>query len=560
MNRSCQARWAPLVCMLLSLLSCRPDAITPDLGPAVPDAWVELVKAYDEGREYVGTTVVGSFAKVFFIGASVVVPKSDFVIEDCSGGVEPRTVSYDAATGMWLLDGVSSGVSRSNGRVEESLPVYACFNEKELVLYAANGDVLRFDNIYYQEPSPDPGPGPEPPKPGIPYEIPRIYITTQGQAPVQDKENYVPGTIRVVDPSCTFADSADFEAPMKIRGRGNSTWGMPKKPYKIKLEEKHKILGVPKDKEWCLLANYDDKSLLRNIVAMEISRRLGFSWTPRMVSVEMWFNGAYQGVYTFSEHKKVSKNRVNIDVATPGDNTGEGLTGGYYLEFENESINEPCWFKTDRYGVTLMYHEPEEPTAEQQAWLRDYVNAFETTLWSLGHTDRGPVNYADYIDVRSFINYYILEELAKDPDANFRKSTFITKERGKKLELYHVWDFDITFGNCNYWGNGLIPGDFLLKNLVWYERLFNKDPEWRKAVKARWNEMYDTLASIPEYIDAQVKLLDGAQDRNFERWPILGIYVWPNAVWYNTYQEEVDYLKTFYLRRLWWLNDEINKF
>jgi hypothetical protein len=279
-----------------------------------------------------------------------------------------------------------------------------------------------------------------------------------------------------------------------------------------------------------------------------------------MVSVEMWFNGAYQGVYTFSEHKKVSKNRVNIDVATPGDNTGEGLTGGYYLEFENESINEPCWFKTDRYGVTLMYHEPEEPTAEQQAWLRDYVNAFETTLWSLGHTDRGPVNYADYIDVRSFINYYILEELAKDPDANFRKSTFITKERGKNLELYHVWDFDITFGNCNYWGNGLIPGDFLLKNLVWYERLFNKDPEWRKAVKARWNEMYDTLASIPEYIDAQVKLLDGAQDRNFERWPILGIYVWPNAVWYNTYQEEVDYLKTFYLRRLWWLNDEINKF
>ncbi len=72
--------------------------------------------------------------------------------------------------------------------------------------------------------------------------------------------------------------------------------------------------------------------------------------------------------------------------------------------------------------------------------------------------------------------------------------------------------------------------------------------------------MYDTLASIPEYIDAQVKLLDGAQDRNFERWPILGIYVWPNAVWYNTYREEVDYLKTFYIQRLWWLNDEINKF
>ena len=206
-----------------------------------------------------------------------------------------------------------------------------------------------------------------------------------------------------------------------------------------------------------------------------------------------------------------------------------------------------------------MYHEPENPTPEQQAWFKDYLNAFESTLWALGHTDRGPTGYADYIDVRSFVNYYILEELCKDPDANFRKSTFITKERGKKIELYHVWDFDITLGNCNYWGNGLIPGDFVLKGCVWYERLFGKDRAWIDAVKARWNEVYDSLTTIPEYIDKQVELLDGAQDRNFQRWQILGTYVWPNAVWYATYPEEIDYLKTFYLQRLYWLNDAINK-
>lgn len=352
---------------------------------------------------------------------------------------------------------------------------------------------------------------------------------------------------------------------MAIKGRGNTTWGMPKKPYKIKLSEKAKILGMPKDKEWVLLANYDDKTLLRNIVAMEISKRLGFSWTPGMVSVEMYFNGSYEGVYTFTEHKKVSKHRVNITVATPEDNTGEGLTGGFYLEFENESINEPYYFTTQRYGVTLMCHEPEEPTAEQRAYLEDYFRKFEDTLNALGHDDRGEKNYYDYIDVNSFVNYYILEELAKDPDANFRKSTYITKDRGKKLELYHVWDFDITFGNCNYWGNWenkttqQLAEDFVLKGCVWNNRLFGKnDEQWIKAVKARWNAMYSQLETIPDFIDEQVILLNGSYNKNFERWPILGQYVWPNAVWYSTYDDEINYLIDFYTRRLEWLNREIN--
>lgn len=538
------------------LSACGPNTITPEeeTQPVeeieVPQSWLEIVRFYQEGKDYLGATTASGTVKLFFDGTYVSVSPTDCPIEDCSGGLKPKELSFDAATREWFVGGTGSGIYRTGGATEACLPVYGWFNEKELELYAANGAKLHFDNINFTEP-----PGPQ----TSTYQIPRVYITTQGGAPVVDKENYVPGTIRIEDPSLAFADSVVFEAPMKIRGRGNSTWGMPKKPYKIKLEEKAKILGMPKDKEWCLLANYSDKSLLRNIVSMEISRRLGFRWTPGMVSVEMWFNGAYQGVYSFSEHKKVAKDRVNIEVATAGDNSGEGLTGGFYLEFENETIDEPCWFKTERYGVTLMFHEPEQPTAEQQAWMKDYVNAFETTLWSLGHTDRGPTNYADYIDMRSFVDYYILEELAKNPDANFRKSTYLTKERGKKMEIYHVWDFDLTFGNCNYWGNGLIPGNFLLKDAVWYERLFGKDPEWVQAVKTRWNEMYDTLSTIPAYIDTQVALLDGSQKRNFDRWQILGIYVWPNAVWYNTYEDEIDYFKTFYTQRLHWLNEEINR-
>jgi len=397
------------------------------------------------------------------------------------------------------------------------------------------------------EPQTDPEPETDPEPQPKPYSIPKIHIWTDGAAPVQSKTEYVSGCIKVEDPLKYFSDVDILEAPILIRGRGNSTWGMPKKPYKIKFEEKQSVLGIHKDKEWVLLANYSDKSLLRNIVAMELSRRLGFSWTPTMISVELWMNDEYQGVYSFTEHKKVSKHRVNIS------------EDGVYMEFENESINEPCYFKTGRYGVTLMFHEPENPSEALQKEVKDFVNAFESTLYALGHDDRGAKNYQDYIDVDSFVNYYILNELCKDPDANFRKSTFLTKEKDGKLELYHVWDFDITLGNCDYWGEGFYPYDFLLKGCVWYNRLFGKDSTWVKAVKDRFNEIYPELSTIPDYIDEQVTLLDSSQDRNFERWPILGKKVWPNAVWPGTYEAEIAYLKKFYTQRLEWLKVEINK-
>jgi len=397
------------------------------------------------------------------------------------------------------------------------------------------------------DPETDPDPESDPDPQPRPYSIPKIHIRTDGGAVVQSKTEYISGSIKIEDPLKYFSDVDVLEAPILIRGRGNSTWGMPKKPYKIKFEEKQKVLGIHKDKEWVLLANYSDKSLLRNIVAMELSRRLGFSWTPTMISTEVWMNDQYQGVYVFTEHKKVSKHRVNIS------------EDGIYMEFENESINEPCYFKTDRYGVTLMFHEPENPSEKLQKEVEDFVNAFESTLYALGHDDRGAKNYQDYIDVDSFVNYYILNELCKDPDANFRKSTFLTKEKDGKLELYHVWDFDITLGNCDYWGEGFYPYDFLLKGCVWYNRLFGKDSTWVEAVKARFNEIYPELTTIPDYIDEQVTLLDSSQDRNFERWPILGKKVWPNAVWPGTYEEEIAYLKKFYTQRLEWLKVEINK-
>ena len=138
-----------------------------------------------------------------------------------------------------------------------------------------------------------------------------------------------------------------------------------------------------------------------------------------------------------------------------------------------------------------------------------------------------------------------------------RKSTYLTKEKGKPLEMYHVWDFDITLGNCNY-TNFEKPDGWQMRYVKWYNQLFF-DPEFKAAVKARWNELLPKLRQVPLFADRQRALMAGAEDRNFERWDILGTYVWPNYYWFPTYQEEYDFLMRFYTERLDWLDRKINQ-
>lgn len=400
-----------------------------------------------------------------------------------------------------------------------------------------------------EKPEPKPEPEPEP----VPYSIPVVRLTTENAAEIVSKEDYLNGTIRVEDPSKHFSDVDVYEGTMRIRGRGNSTWGMPKKPYRIKLDEKASLFGLAPEKDWVLLANYSDKTLMRNIVAMELSRICGMKWTPTLISVDVYLNDEYMGVYTFTEHKEVAEGRVDIEIVSENDNGGEALTGGYYLEIE-EAMDETTCFKT-RFDTPVMFQDPEEPTAEQLAYIKDLMDRFELAVENI-QNERDYIRYRELFDIPSLINYYIIKEIAKDPDGNIRKSTFITKERGKKMEMYHVWDFDITMGNCNYTGFEK-PEGWQMKGAKWYNKMF-QDPSFVKEVQDRWNELYPQIREIPSFVESQIALLDGAQDRNFERWNILGIYVWPNAVWLGSYEAEVDFLLDYYNSRIEWLNTQLN--
>lgn len=390
--------------------------------------------------------------------------------------------------------------------------------------------------------------------------IPKIFITTQGGTPIQDKENYVTSVVRIEDPSQLYTDGETFSASAGVRGRGNSTWGMPKKPYKIKLNEKARLLGMSKDKEWALLANYSDKSLLRNLTAFEISRITEMNWTPKSISVEFYLNGNYQGVYTLTEQVKVSSERVDIDLVKETDNSGEALTGGYFIELDFH-FDEGERFKTDLKQLPLMFKDPDEPTKEQLAYVKNFFNSAEQALYS-DHFTNPETGYTRYIDMESFVKYFIVQELTKNCDGNMRGSCYLTLPRNGKVTQPTVWDFDIAFGNANHivdegatsrgW-----DGWYIKTCSPWFDQFF-KDPAFVSALKTKWNALKPQLDQLPQFIDKNTGSLQYAQKRNFNKWNIHEIE-WPNYADRGSYEGEITFLKEFIVKRLEWLDREINR-
>ena len=398
--------------------------------------------------------------------------------------------------------------------------------------------------------------------------IPKVYINTTGGAPILDRENYVTSTIKIEDLDKYYSDEVQFTSTAGIRGRGNSTWGMPKKPYRIKLDSKASLLGMSTDKDWALLANYLDKSLLRNLTAFEISRKAEMSWTPASISVDFYLNGAYQGVYTLTEHVKVSSERLDMKLVKPTDISGEALTGGYLLELDFH-YDEPYKFKTDLKRLPMMFKDPDEPTTEQYAYVKNFYNDAEKVLYSENFKD--PVDgYRKYIDIESFINYFIVQEIAKNVDGNMRGSCYMAIRQNGKIEMPLVWDFDIAFGNADHitWEQGATSAEydgwFIKTCSPWYDRLF-EDPYFVAEVKKRWNEVKPKLENLPDYIHKQSLLIKDAQVRNFS--PVVnGGAGWDiNKVEWNTkrirgsYDAELSYLMKFVEKRIVWLDTNINK-
>ena len=397
-------------------------------------------------------------------------------------------------------------------------------------------------------------------------QLPTIHIDTVGGNEVTSTEDYLDATVRVT----SAAGVELLDASTEIRGRGNTTWGMPKKPYRLKLNQAASVLGMPADRDWALLANYADKTLVRNRLAMQLGERLGLSYNPRSRFVELVFNGNYRGVYEVYEHKKTGPQRVNVEQLDPDSDTGAAtITGGYFLEVDHRLGEDVCWQTSMNIPICSKDPEfdpvditdPAHPSQAQYNFIVGYVNSAEQAISTPGNS------YQDYFDVESMVDWYLVNELMKNNDAQinratvdsdrFTSSVHMYKPRGQKLFFGPLWDFDIAAGNINYNG-GDDPTGWHIRNSAWHSLLF-ANSDFGQRVFAQWCQARrdGVISGLGTQVDALVAGIDrGAIDRNFERWDILGTYVWPNAFIGNSHGEEVGYLKTWLAQRAAWMHAE----
>ncbi|MGE5612204.1 MAG: CotH kinase family protein, partial [Bacillota bacterium] len=389
-----------------------------------------------------------------------------------------------------------------------------------------------------------------------------------------------------------ITDRVDFAGRGGFRLRGQSSQGFPKVPYALETwdESNHdrsvSILGMPAESDWILYNPYSEKSLMQNYLAYMWSNRMGdYAVRTRYVEVfvntdggsKISYSSDYVGIYILMEKIKVDENRVDIAPLTPSDNVEPDITGGYIFKKDKFDAGERGF--TTSTGQVFLYADPGETelTAQQKAYLTGYINSFEKALYGVNFKD--PLEgYAKYIDVDSWIDAHIMVEMTKNIDG-FRLSTYWYKDRGGKIKMGPIWDYNLSMGNADYYSGSSAIGWYYSQlsdyDYPYWRRLF-QDPDFQQRWIDRWQELRRDAFStnrIMADIDALVQLLsDGNGNypvgayptqpannpvvRNFKRWNVLGTYLWPNGYVGRGWMDDVNWMKNFLKTRLAWIDSQ----
>ena len=431
-------------------------------------------------------------------------------------------------------------------------------------------------------------------------ELPIISIGTLGGAFVDEPKT--PATMKVIQPppgGRSFLNSAvtNYNGRAGVELRGQLSANFCKRQYGLETWDAGNndidvpLLQLPAEEDWVLYGPYDDKSLIRNVLAYGLSNTIGRD-APRTAIVELlvkdpglpgtgWPGNTtcpavaadnYMGIYVLVEKIKRDAHRVNVTKLTTADNAEPAITGGYILKKDWPDPGDAI-FNTNSvsgYGTPITYVYPDcktppgacDATAQQKAWIEKYVNDFEAALKGPSFTD--PVNgYAKYIDVPSFVDYYLLQELLKNSDG-FRGSTYMYKDRNGKLKMGPIWDMNFTMGSVGFasarppegWLLGSVPGQ-----MQWWSRLL-QDPAFAQKVIDQWHALrlgpFKT-SNLHLTMDNLAQRLRYAQARNFDRWKILGTVVIgdPNLYPNETYQDAVQRPRTWIEARTTWIDNNI---
>lgn len=331
--------------------------------------------------------------------------------------------------------------------------------------------------------------------------LPVVRIRTDGGKAIVNKVDWIHAVMTI----------EGQEYACSVRGRGNTTWEWRKKPYAVKLDKKAEVLGMPAHKRWVLLANFLDRTLMRNIVSMKVASLTSLAWTPRCRSVELVLNGVHLGNYLLIEQVKVDKNRVAID-------EDEGMM----LELDFHYDNEIQWMdpngRCNQFGkgipFAIKHPDPEDITAERVAQIKDYVASVSKVLYGPGFDDPD-TGYPRYLDVASFVDYWIVFEVMGNHELGNPGSVYMHKDKDGLLTAGPCWDFD--WGILSYKSSPAARTGLINSKSIWYERLFS-DPAFRAAVKARFEELLPALREIPAFMEETEELLSKSAAPNFEMW------------------------------------------
>lgn len=382
--------------------------------------------------------------------------------------------------------------------------------------------------------------------------LPTVIIHTKDNEEPYDKEHEIECFIQVVSQNgkSLLSDSAT------IRERGNYSRNFPKKPYRIRFAHKQFVAGSPaKAKKWCLINNYGDKTLMRNLLGFQISKTVGLPYTPYCTCVDVMLNGEYKGCYHLADQIEIYKGRVDIKEMENTDNEGEALTGGYLFEADGYAGNEPGNTFTSASGIPITIKSPkmDDISIQQRSYIENYFNLLEA-------------DWQQYLDLETFLKYFIIGELCGNTDAYW--STFMYKNRGDKF-IYTgpVWDFDIAFENDNRVYPINTKPDYLyhysvyqagtIRNFV--DKILSnasaKEQLKTQYASARNNGL--SAEQIGNYLDEQEAWLQQSQRLNFIRWPIMNQYVHINPHLWGSYEAEVDHVRTFIKERFAWMDNKL---
>jgi CotH kinase protein/Secretion system C-terminal sorting domain len=421
--------------------------------------------------------------------------------------------------------------------------------------------------------------------------LPILKVNTNGNtivnepkilADLQIIDNGVGKINKVTDKANVYLGKTGIE----FRGSTSQTF-FPKKPYGLELwvdstqtSRKVALLGMPSESDWVLNTSYNDKTFMRDVLAYDLANRMG-RYATRTRYCEMVINGNYEGIYILMEKIKKDKNRVDISTLKTTDITGDDVTGGYILKIDKTEGGKSRTWNTQlsvngkNYTIPIQIEYPKlaDITEQQFTYIKNYVTEFETSLKANDFLSPA-AKWRSLSDIDSFVDYFLLTEVTKNVDG-YRLSTYFYKEKdskGGKLKMGPAWDYNLSFGNADY-SDGyktsgfqfkqndlLIPAnDTYFLSPFWWERLVT-DSTFAKKVATRWKVMKQSVFSpdrIDKWMDSTATILQPITVRNFSRWTgVLGTKVWPNYYVGSTYQQEVNWMKTWIRQRVDWLDGQ----